>query len=53
MYVDDRNLFTCGTNFDEVIECLCHQRHAYLDCWNCLNRAGLAIEPEVVFFSLH
>jgi hypothetical protein len=51
MYVDDGNLFACGTDFDEVTARL---RHAYLDCWNWLNRAGLAIEPdkpEVIFFT--
>jgi hypothetical protein len=51
MYVNDGNLFACGTNFDEVTKCL---RHVYLDCWNWFDRAGLAIEPdttEVVFFT--
>ena len=50
MYVDDGNLFACGTDFPEVTLRL---RSAYLDCWNWLHRAGLAIEPdktEVIFF---
>jgi hypothetical protein len=50
MYVDDGNLFTCGTDFSEVTDRL---RLAYLDCWNWLHRAGHAIEPdktEVIFF---
>ena len=50
MYVDDGNLFACGSDFSEVTNRL---RSAYLDCWNWLHRAGLAIEPdktEVIFF---
>jgi hypothetical protein len=50
MYVDDGNLFAYGTDFTEVTACL---HHAYLNCWNSLHRAGLAIEPdktEVIFF---
>ena len=50
MYVDDGNLFACGSDFSEVTNHLCS---AYNDCWSWLNRAGLSIEPdktEVIFF---
>ena len=50
MYVNDRNLFACGSDFSEVTNRLCS---AYNDCWSWLNRASLSIEPdktEVIFF---
>jgi hypothetical protein len=51
MYVDDGNLFACGTDFSVVTDRL---RLAYCKCWDWLHRAGLAIEPdktEVIFFT--
>jgi reverse transcriptase-like protein len=51
MYIDDGNLFACGTSYLEVTDHLCL---AYWDCWNWLNRASLAIKPdktEVIFFT--
>jgi hypothetical protein len=50
MYVDDGNLFACGTDFAQVSNRL---RLAYRECWDWLHKAGLAIEPdktEVTFF---
>ena len=51
MYIDNGNLFACGSDFSEVSNRLCL---AYLDYWNWLNRAGISIEPdktEVIFFT--
>jgi hypothetical protein len=50
IYVDDGNLFTCGTDFSQVVT---HLRNAYRVCWDWLHKAGLNIEPdktEVIFF---
>ena len=50
MYVDDGNLFACGTDFSQVVT---HLRKAYRVCWDWLHKAGLNIEPdktEVIFF---
>jgi Reverse transcriptase (RNA-dependent DNA polymerase) len=50
MYIDDRVIFVCGHNWEEIKSTMCK---GYTACIEWLMRAGLSVEPdktELIFF---